>query len=139
MPCASMRQVESTTPPNRVSPDLPAKLVFTDTEIKLLEHLIPMNDRSRRKTIGRFLTRLAKLGGSLGRTRDAPPGNMVHWRGMTRLTDIHLGFSLPEMWVIERMAERLRYMSFTASSATSACSVSCWRICVRRSRYLAGR
>jgi len=27
---------------NRVSPDLPASLVFTDTEMKLLEHLVPM-------------------------------------------------------------------------------------------------
>lgn len=79
---------------NRVSPDLPAGLVFTDTEIKLLEHLIPMKDASRRRTVGRFLIRLARLGGYLARTKDPPPGNMVLWRGMTRLTDIHLGFSL---------------------------------------------
>ncbi|MFM7594517.1 MAG: hypothetical protein ACKO85_22205 [Isosphaeraceae bacterium] len=37
---------------------------------------------------------LAKLGGYLGRNRDAPPGNMVLWRGIARLTDIHLGFCL---------------------------------------------
>lgn len=79
---------------NRVSPDLPARLVFTDTEIKLLDHLVPMKDGSRKKTVGRFLIRLARLGGYLGRTRDSPPGNMVLWRGMARLTDIHLGFEL---------------------------------------------
>jgi len=79
---------------NRVSPDLPARLVFTDTEIKLLDHLVPMNDSSRRKTIGRYLIRLAKLGGYLARTLDAPPGYLVLWRGMVRLTDIQLGFSL---------------------------------------------
>ena len=79
---------------NRVSPDLPARLVFTETEIKLLEHLVPMKDGSRRKTVSAFLTRLARLGGYLDRTRDPPPGNMVLWRGMARLTDIHLGFSL---------------------------------------------
>lgn len=28
----------------------------------------------------------------LDRTRDSPPGNMVLWRGMARLTDIHLGY-----------------------------------------------
>jgi hypothetical protein len=79
---------------NRVSPDLPASLVFTETEIKLLEHLVPVKEASRKRTVGQFLIRLARLGGYLNRTRDAPPGNMVLWRGMTRLTDIHLGYCL---------------------------------------------
>lgn len=79
---------------NRVSPDLPARLVFTDTEIKILEHVVRMKDGSPRRTVGSFLIRLAKLGGYLDRTGDLPPGNMVLWRGMARLTDIHLGFSL---------------------------------------------
>jgi len=79
---------------NRASPQLPAKLVFTDTEIQLLERLVPTKDGAQRKTVGDFLTRLARLGGYLNRTRDAPPGNMVLWRGMARLTDIHLGFCL---------------------------------------------
>ena len=79
---------------NRVSPDLPARLVFTDTEIKLLERLVLAKEGSRKKTVCDFLTRLARLGGYLDRTRDSPPGNMVLWRGMARLTDIHLGFSL---------------------------------------------
>jgi hypothetical protein len=81
---------------NRASPELPARLVFTDTEITLLERLIPMKDGARKRTVGRFLTRVAKLGGYLDRTRDPPPGNMVLWRGMARLTDIHLGFTLVE-------------------------------------------
>jgi hypothetical protein len=80
---------------NRVSPDLPARLVFTDTEIDLLERLVPAKAGSpRKRAIGSFLTRLARLGGYLGRVRDPPPGNMLLWRGMARLTDIHLGFSL---------------------------------------------
>jgi len=32
--------------------------------------------------------------GYLNRKRDAPPGDMVLWRGMVRLTDIHLGYWL---------------------------------------------
>ena len=79
---------------NRTSPELPAKLVFTDTEIKLLERLVPLKGESRRKTIGNFLLRLARLGGYLNRTRDMPPGNIVLWRGMARLTDIHIGYCL---------------------------------------------
>ena len=79
---------------NRVSPDLPASLVFTETEIEPLKHLVPVKESPESESVGDFLIRLAKLGGYLGRTRDAPPGNMVLWRGIARLTDIHLGFSL---------------------------------------------
>ena len=79
---------------NRTSPELPAKLVFTAVEMQLLEHLVPAKDGATKKIVGRFLTLLARLGGYLNRKRDAPPGNMVLWRGMARLTDIHLGYSL---------------------------------------------
>lgn len=79
---------------NRTSPELPAKLVFTQAEMKLLEHLVPAKDGATKKTVGRFLTLLARLGGYLNRKSDAPPGNMVLWRGMARLTDIHLGYWL---------------------------------------------
>jgi hypothetical protein len=78
----------------RSSPELPAKLVFTDDEMKLLEHVVPDQKESTEKTVGRFLTLLARLGGYLNRARDAPPGNRVLWRGMSRLTDIHLGYCL---------------------------------------------
>ncbi len=81
---------------NRVSPDLPARLIFTETEIKILDRLVPLNESSRRETVDRCLTRLARLGGYLNRTKDPPPDNMVLWRGMTRLADIHLGFSLAQ-------------------------------------------
>lgn len=37
---------------------------------------------------------LARLGGYLARSKDPPPGNTVMWRGLTRLTDIQLGFIL---------------------------------------------
>ena len=53
-----------------------------------------MRGRRRRQTVGDCLTKLARLGGYLDRARDAPPGNVVLCRGMARLTDIHLGFSL---------------------------------------------
>ncbi len=34
------------------------------------------------------------LGGYLARATDPPPGNMVIWRGLSRLNDIQLGFAL---------------------------------------------
>ena len=46
------------------------------------------------RTVGRYLLQIAKLGGYLARAKDPPPGNLVLWRGLSRLTDILLGFSL---------------------------------------------
>ena len=37
---------------------------------------------------------MAKLGGYLARASDPPPGNLVIWRGFSRLNDIHLGMLL---------------------------------------------
>ena len=37
---------------------------------------------------------LARLGGYLERSSDPPPGNMVMWRGLTRLNDIALGIRI---------------------------------------------
>lgn len=82
---------------NRTSPDLPATLVFTDVEIQLLTRLVPAKHGSRKKTVGNFLIRVARLGGYLNRAKDPPPGNMVLWRGMARLTDIHLGYCLAKV------------------------------------------
>lgn len=84
---------------NRISPDSTAKTVFTETEMRLLDHLISVKNKSQKKTIKTYLTLLAKLGGYLDRSHDPPPGNMVVWRGFRRLTDIHLGFSLAQKFV----------------------------------------
>ncbi|HVV67687.1 MAG TPA: hypothetical protein VG895_05645 [Patescibacteria group bacterium] len=41
-----------------------------------------------------YLLIIAKLGGYLNRSNDGPPGNIIMWRGLSRLTDIRLGFDL---------------------------------------------
>jgi hypothetical protein len=38
-----------------------------------------------------YLIKVARLGGYLARASGPPPGNIVMWRGMSRLTDITLG------------------------------------------------
>ena len=38
--------------------------------------------------------KLARLGGYLARAGDGPPGNTVMWRGLSRLTDIEIGYIL---------------------------------------------
>lgn len=80
---------------NRTTPLMSSKAVFTDTEIAILDHLA--NDRQPRpdkQSVAYHLKVVARLGGYLGRAGDPPPGNMVLWRGLSRLTDIHLGVEL---------------------------------------------
>ena len=41
-----------------------------------------------------YITKNAHLGGYLARASDAPPGNTVLWRGITRLSKIQLGVEI---------------------------------------------
>jgi hypothetical protein len=43
------------------------------------------------------LSGLARLGGYLARAGNAPPGNTVMWRGLSRLTGIELGFNAAKL------------------------------------------
>ena len=67
-----------------------------DTEIGLLDRLIPgkATPSVTAGTLAAYLTKIAQLGGYLARTKDPPPGNTVVWRGLSRLTDINLGYTL---------------------------------------------
>lgn len=70
-----------------------ADSVFTNTEIAILNQLAG-DQQSPPKYVAHYVLAVAKLGGYLHRKSDGPPGNIVLWRGLSRLTDIHLGFSL---------------------------------------------
>jgi hypothetical protein len=79
---------------NRSATDMPASAVFSDTECQLLAQLVPdrPNHHSHSKSLSFYITKVARLGGYLARTSDPPPGNIIMWRGLSRLTDIMLGF-----------------------------------------------
>ena len=79
---------------NRSLPAASPTLAFTALEIQLLDRLVKDQGirRTQRKSLATYLTKLARLGGYLARASDAPPGNRVVWRGLSRLTDIELGF-----------------------------------------------
>ena len=77
---------------NRAAPAASPKLALTDDEIALIDHLAA----SRKKilmgrTLSDYLTQIARLGGYLARAHDPPPGNIVIWRGWSRLMDIKIG------------------------------------------------
>jgi hypothetical protein len=67
-------------------------MTLTDLERELLDHFVKDNDKMapRAKTLSHYLTKIARLGG-LNRARDPAPGNVVIWRGLSRLTDLELG------------------------------------------------
>lgn len=84
---------------NRANPDASPESVLTEPEIELLDRMAEARTAATRlptamRTISHYLNQIAKLGGYLDRTNDPPPGNLVVWRGLTRLTDILLGFKL---------------------------------------------
>ena len=81
---------------NRVKPDLEPTLVLTGFETDILDRLIPdpTADPSPARTLSLYLIKIARLGGYLARAKDPPPGNIVIWRGLSRLNDITLGATL---------------------------------------------
>jgi hypothetical protein len=81
---------------NRSASDAPPKIALTQLEIEILDRLVKDKDSLtvKRKALSHYLTKIARLGGYLARANDPPPGNMVMWRGLARLTDIEVGFAL---------------------------------------------
>ena len=77
---------------NRAAPNAPPSLALTRTEIRLIDHLVPDKATApNRKSISRYLIKIARLGGYLARASDPAPGNLVMWRGLSRLADIEYG------------------------------------------------
>lgn len=81
---------------NRTSPKSSAAAVFTKTEMSILHHFTEDPQRTAPQHVAHYVLALAKLGGYQARKNDGPPGNTVLWRGLTRLTDIHLGVEISQ-------------------------------------------
>jgi hypothetical protein len=77
---------------NRVAPVASPLVALTNIETRLLDRLLPATIERRKATLSTYLVKIARLGGYLNRAKDSPPGNTVMWRGLSRLTDIELGF-----------------------------------------------
>jgi hypothetical protein len=80
----------------RFHPEADLAVALTQTEMHVLDQLIKggPDNPSPLKTLPDYITKIAKLGGYLGRANDPVPGNIVMWHGLSRLTDIVLGASL---------------------------------------------
>jgi hypothetical protein len=77
---------------NRSDPNAHPLLALTKIEMQLLDRLVPdKREPPDRDTITRYVIKIARLGGYLARANDPAPGNIVMWRGLSRLSDIELG------------------------------------------------
>jgi hypothetical protein len=76
---------------SRTAPNAPPEVALTKLEIELLDGALKDKDQKspRIKTLSHYLPKIAQLGGYLARANDLPPGNMVIWRGLSRLTDMN--------------------------------------------------
>ncbi|HTA29117.1 MAG TPA: hypothetical protein VK731_01455, partial [Candidatus Cybelea sp.] len=81
---------------HRAEPDLQPSIALDATEVYLLDELVKTKraESHRKATISDYIIKIARLGGYLDRVSDLPPRNIVMWRGMPKLNDIHLRFLL---------------------------------------------
>jgi hypothetical protein len=77
----------------RAEPEASPSIAFTENEIALLDRHVSDagNRRAEHGSLSFYLIKLARLGGYLARAGDSPPGSIVIWRGLARLTDIEIG------------------------------------------------
>ena len=79
----------------RAYPDLPAELLFSDLEIKLLQAFADTMGGKKKlqpsACLGDAVLVVAKLGGYLNRNNDLPPGNQIMSRGFAGLQAMCLG------------------------------------------------
>lgn len=78
----------------REQPGLPPELLFTDTEIEVLQAFAHSRGQPPPTTLGEAVRQVAILGGYLNRNNDPPPGHQLIWYGHIRLAGMCDGFAL---------------------------------------------
>jgi len=76
----------------RLTPDLPAASVVEPLMVEVLARRQKVSGQGM--TIGQFWSRVARMGGHLGRKSDGPAGWQTLWRGWRRLVDLTEGARL---------------------------------------------
>jgi hypothetical protein len=91
--CILSWRILSLTMLARAAPLASPSIAFTENEVALLDLLVSDagNRPATQGTLSFYLIKLARLGGYLARAGDSPPGSIVIWRGLSRLTDIQIG------------------------------------------------
>jgi len=84
---------------NRASSGAPSSVALSSQEMKILDILKPDKKPSENTTLSTYLIKIARLGGYLARAHDPPPGNIVMWRGIARLSEIQMGVEIGKQLV----------------------------------------
>ena len=81
---------------NRIAPGASPGVALTPVETQVLDRVVRnrATDTAQPASLSTYLLKIARLGGYLARAKDPPPGNAAMWRGLSRLTDIELGYYL---------------------------------------------
>ena len=83
-----------TTLLGRVDPDLPADIIFTNTELTVLRAYAQTNGLPEHTDLASAVRLVALMGGYRNRKHDPPPGFEIMWRGYTTLL----------IWAVARQA-----------------------------------
>lgn len=76
----------------RESDTFPETCVFSKSECLILKRTAKLHDGAAGIKV--YLYALAMLGGYLNRTKDPPPGIVVIWRGVRRLSELRQGYEM---------------------------------------------
>jgi hypothetical protein len=94
--CVVAWRVSWLTMLSRETPEALPAAAFTDDERGVLERSTRESKRKAPRDLDFYVRAVARLGGYLDRTSDAPPGTTVIWRGLSRLADLVEGARIAE-------------------------------------------
>jgi hypothetical protein len=80
----------------RETPDLPAEVLFSDVELKVLAAFAKQRKLRAPHRLHDAVYVVGKMGGYMGRKNDPPPGHQLMWHGYTYLRILCIGYLLHE-------------------------------------------
>jgi len=78
----------------RKAPELPAEVLFSNLEMKVLNAFAQKKNLEAPNSIGSAVKIVARIGGHLFRSGDSAPGHQVIWKGYAKLQQMCEGFLL---------------------------------------------
>ncbi|MBK5935304.1 IS4 family transposase [Halorhodospira halophila] len=78
----------------REAPELPAELLFSDIELRVLGDFARARRRAAPSSLGEATREVAIIGGYTNRNNDPPPGHQLMWQGYSKLASMALGYAL---------------------------------------------
>ncbi|MBU2655753.1 IS4 family transposase [Acidomonas methanolica] len=83
----------------RANPEANPALALTEADREILDLLVAGGAHlaGKPRSLSHYLLKIARLGGYLARASDPPPGNIVIWRGLSRLNDLRIGAEMARL------------------------------------------